>query len=144
PPSPRVSALGDRRNVNALHRQLPTARLVDARDLEESDPRIPELEISPGGLDQAREELAPEERELDADRLLEPKRGSVAVRLDERRRVHLRKAEADEDVLDPAAQALVGGQLPEHLAPHGQRERNVGQPEARDLLDDVDLARDVA
>ena len=60
------------------------------------------------------------------------------------RRVRLGEAEADERVLDAAAERLLARQPAEHLAPRRQRVRHVLEPEARDLLDHVDLARDVA
>ncbi len=50
---------------------------------------------------------------------------------------------ADEHVRDQAPQALRVGEPPEHRLPHGQRRGHVLQPEARHLLDEVDLAADV-
>ena len=65
----------------------------------------------------------------------------VSVVGDEARRVGLGEAEADERVLDAAPELLLARERAEHLAARGQRERHVLEPEARDLLDDVDLAR---
>ena len=62
----------------------------------------------------------------------------------EARRVDLGEAEAGERVLDAAAQLLVAGEQAVHLAARRERERDVLEPEAGDLLDHVDLARDVA
>ena len=80
--------------------------------------------------------------QLDRDRLGQLPGRVVVGR--EARRVGLGEAEADERVLDAAAQLLLAGERAEHLAARGQRERHVLEPEARDLLDDVDLARHVA
>ena len=63
---------------------------------------------------------------------------------DERRRVRLREAAAREHVLDESPQALPAGQPAEHRVALGQRERDLLHLEARDLLDEVDLARHVA
>ncbi len=62
----------------------------------------------------------------------------------ERIGVGLEEPLADEHVADEPPQPLLARQAAEHLAPRGQRRGNVLEPEARDLLDEVDLAADVA
>src|SRR6266540_3432911 len=53
-------------------------------------------------------------------------------------------AEAGEDVFDAPLEPLERGERPEHRSTGGKREGNLVHPEAGDLLDHVDLARDVA
>ena len=118
-------------------------RQVDARDLEQRDPptrprrrcgRRPRRG-SAGAASAARCSST------------EIGSGSFQVRVvvgAQARRVRLGEAEADERVLDAAAELLLARQRAEHRAPRGQRERDVLEPEARDLLDDVDLAGHVA
>ena len=62
----------------------------------------------------------------------------------QRIRVRLVEPGADQHVLDLAAQPLEVVQTAEHRLPHGQRRRHLLEPEARDLLDDVDVAPHVA
>jgi len=57
--------------------------------------------------------------------------------------VGLVEAAADEHVLDEPAQPLEMRQPPEHRLPHRQGRRDVFEPEAGDLLDEVDLAAHV-
>jgi hypothetical protein len=65
--------------------------------------------------------------------------------VDEARRVRLREARADEDVLADASQPLLHRQPAEHLPALRQREGHLLEPvDADDLLDHVDLARHVA
>ena len=86
------------------------------------------------GLDEAREERRAQDGQLDRDRLRQlPGVGRVVGT--QARRVGLGEAEADERVLDAAAQLLLARQRAEHLAPRRQRERHVLEAEARDLLD---------
>ena len=113
---------------------------VDARDLEQRDGLLARVGVAACGLEQRGVEDGAERGGLGRERLRQPQ---VAVG-DEGRRVRLGVAGADEDVLDLPAQALLAGQPPEHRVAARQRERDLGQLEARDLLDQVDLARHVA
>ena len=135
------AALGDRGDGRPLLGQI-AAREVDARDLEERDSLGARVDVAAGGLDEARQERGAERGELDRDRLREPPRRVVVGA--EARGVDLGEAEPGEDVLDPAAQLLLAGQRALHLTAGGERERHVLEPEAGDLLDDVDLAGRVA
>ena len=135
------AALGDPGDADALVGEL-AAREVHARDLEQRDPPGARVDVPARRLDEAREERRPQRGQLDRDRLGELPRRVVVE--DEARRVRLGEAEPDERVLDAAPELLLARERAEHLAPRGQRERHVLEPEARDLLDDVDLARDVA
>ena len=54
------------------------------------------------------------------------------------------RPQPDEHVLDEPAQSLRAGKPPEHRVAARQREGDVGEPKARDLLDQVDLPRHVA
>ena len=136
------AAFGDPGDAEPLVRQLAVCREVDARDLEQRDRARARVDVPAGRVDEARQERRPQRGQLDRDRLGQlPRRLVVRTQA---RRVRLGEAEADEGVLDPAAQLLLARQPAEHLAPRGQRVRHVLEPEARDLLDHVDLARDVA
>ena len=55
-----------------------------------------------------------------------------------------REAAACEHVLDEPAQPLPAGKPPEHRVAAREREGDVGEPKARDLLDQVDLPRHIA
>ncbi len=132
---------GDPGDPHVLVRQL--APLEEhARDLEQRDLRRPGVEVARGGVDQARQQSRAQHGEVDRDRLGQPP-ARVAVRA-QRRRVDLGEAQPDQRVLDPATQLLAARQRPEHRAAQRERERHVLEPEARHLLDDVDLARHVA
>ena len=63
---------------------------------------------------------------------------------DEARRVRLREAAAGEHVLDRPPQLLLAREAADRLPARRQRERHVVEDEARDLLDEVGLARHVA
>ena len=68
---------------------------------------------------------------------------SRRFRADGARRVYLVRSRGHERVLDPAAAGAERREAPDHLGAR-EGERHVGKPEARDLLDQVDLARHVA
>ena len=135
------AALGDSGDVQALVREL-AARQVHPGDLEERDVLRAGVEVAAGGFDEARDEARAERGQLDRDRLGElPRRLVVGAQA---RRVDLGEAEPGERVLDAAAELLVAGEQAVHLAARGERERDVLEPEAGDLLDHVHLAGDVA
>src|SRR5207245_1652789 len=128
-------------DVEAFVREL-VASQVYARDLEERDRARACVDVPARGFDEAREQARAQRGQLDRDRL-----GQLPLRVgggDDAGRVRLGEAEADERVLEAAAQLLLACENAEHLAACGERERNVFETEARDLLDHVDLARDVA
>jgi len=103
-----------------------------------------QLDIPPGRVDKAREQPGAKDGELDRDRLGETPGTGVWVVVPERGRVGLDEAEAGEDVFDAPLEPLQGGERAEHRAASGKREGNLVHPEAGDLFDHVDLARDVA
>ncbi len=70
-------------------------------------------------------------------------RGSGSSGL-QRIRIRLVEPRADEHVLDLAPKPLLVSQPPEHRLAYRQRRRHVLEPEARHLLDEVDVAANVA
>ena len=81
---PQEVAFRDARDVHPLLGKLvPAAGQVHACGLEERDPLVPDLDVPPGGLHERRQKLGAENRELDADRLLETDRVRAGVLLDE-------------------------------------------------------------
>ena len=136
-------ALDDAADVDLLLRQPVALRQVDARDLEEVDPLVADRGIPHRGVEQAVQQRLPEHR-LVANRLRQRQAVRLRRRRHERRRVDLGEPERDEHVLDATAQALERRECAEHGPPHRQRERNLVQPDAGDLLDQVDLASHVA
>src|SRR5262245_20204903 len=126
----RKASLENPRDAGPLVREL-AAGEVDAGDLEERDLLGAGIEIPPDGLDEMGQEARAEARQLDGDRLLQlPGR----VLGHHRGRVDLREAEPDEGLLEAPAQLLLPCQAAEHLAASGQRERDVLEAEAGDLL----------
>ena len=149
-PPPRPWRAGSRRrtmpaDAPALLGQLLAARQVHAGDLEERDPLGARVELDLGRLDEARQQRRPQDRLIRRHRIGQPDRardrGSPGR---EAPGVRLVEAGADEHVLDEPAQALLLRQPAAHVPPQRQRERHPVEDGARDLLDDVDLARDVA
>ena len=136
------AALDDPGDVRVLVREV-AVRQVDAGHLEEGDVLRPELDVSAGRIDEAGQEPRAEGRELDRDRLGELPRLRIRIVGPQRRRVRLGEPEAGQRVLDAATQPLDRRQRAEHRLPRRKREGDVLEPESRDLLDDVDLARDV-
>ena len=136
------AALDDPGDARVLVREV-AVRQVDAGDLEERDVLRAELDVAARGLDEARQQPRPKRRELDRDRLGELPRLRIGIVGPQRRRVRLGEPEAGERVLDAPAEPLDRRERAEHLPPRRKRERDVLEPEPRDLLDDVDLARDV-
>ena len=134
-------AFRDRGDAQSLVRKLAIGQ-VDPGYLEQRDVLGTGVDVLPGGLDQARQGRRPQRGQLDCDRLRKLPRGVVLG--NQRGRVDLGEAETDEHLLDSAAELLLARQRAEHLTPLGQREGDVLEPEADDLLDDVDLTRDVA
>ena len=127
-----------------LLRELALARQVDARDLEERRVLVPERVVRAHRGRDLGQELGAEHRLVGRRRLGQAQRGRVRVAPDEAGRVRLGEPRADEDVLDRPAESLRRGEHAEHGPAPRQRERNVVELEPRDLLDQVDLARDVA
>src|SRR5205085_4580384 len=108
----------------------PLLRQVDAGDLEQRDALVVDREVEARGVDEARYDRLPQDHRLGGD--------------GEARRVRLRETAADERLLDHAPQALLAREAAEADVLLRQRERDLAQLVARDLLDEVDLARDVA
>jgi hypothetical protein len=134
------AALDDPRHVPGLDGQRLAARRVHPRDLEERDVAVAPRDVLPRRLDERRRERRAQRGGFARERL-----GQAVVALrDERRGVRLREAAADERVLDDAPRTLPRRQAPEGDVPARQRERDLVHPEARDLFDEVDLARRVA
>ena len=113
------------------------------RLLEERDVVVAGIDVPPRRREQAFDERRPENSLLARERLLQRDAASRRLLRQQAPRVCLRVAESDEDVLDPPADPLVLGQPAEHRLTRRQPARHVGEAEARDLLDDVDLASDV-
>ena len=122
----------------ALLRQLLTGRPEDARNLEQRDPVDAGVPVPLGRLEQAEPEIGPERGHLGRVRLLE--REPALRRGHERPRVRLGEAGPDEHVLDLAPQTLLPGQLHRGSGSRGQGRGHLLDPEANDLLDEVDRA----
>ena len=139
------AALEDRADVDALVRQRTGAgRQVDAGDLEEADRFGARVDVAAHGVHEARQKRRAQDGEVRGDRLRKAQCMRVGVVVTQRRRVRLCEPEAREGVLDATEQLLFARERAEHHASRRQRERDVVEAEARDLLDDVDLSRDVA
>ena len=134
------AALDDGAERPVLVGELAAGRQVDACDLEEPDAGVAGVEVVPGGLDEAREQPRAEHRLLARLRLRDAQGLRVRILGDEARRVRLVEPGAEQHVLDDAAQSLLLREPAEHLAPGGQRVRDLVEPDAADLLDEVDLA----
>ena len=139
---PEVAAVGDPRHVPALLRELPVAGEEDPRQLEERDPLDTGVAIPACRLDEPVLEVVAERGELGAEGLLQ--RDPAVAGRHQRPGVRLVEAGPDEHVLDLPPQPLVPGQLRRLRRARGQRRGHVLDPEAHDLLDEVDGARDVA
>ena len=128
--------------MHVLVGQVAAAGQVDARDLEQRDPPRAGVAVALRRLDEARQQRRAQRGQLDGDRLRAASRscrrpggGSACTsRRTRARRAHPRRGAA----------VAAARQRSEHRASRGQRERHGVEPEARDLLDDVDLARHVA
>ena len=146
-PRPSTSAIApgdDPRDAPALVGQLLAGREVDARDLEERDVLCAGVDAGARRLDQARHERRPQDRLLGGHRARKPDRVRDPDRSREAPRVRLRETGADEHVLDDPAQPLLLGEPAAHVPAQRHRERDAVEQRPRDLLDHVDLARDVA
>ncbi len=137
------AALGDPGQMPALVRQLLAGREVHARELEERDPLVARVEVALHRADEAGDERRPQHRLVRGERIGKAERVGVRVAPVEAPRVRLVEPGADERVLGTAAQALLAGQATRAGAT-GKGEGDLVQVNARDLLDDVGLARDVA
>ena len=121
-----------------------SARQVDVGVLEERDVVVARVDVAQGGGEQALDERRAQHGLLARERLLQFDGARCRVLGQKAPGVRLRVPEADEHVLDPASDALVLGEPAEHRLTRRQACRDVVEPEARDLLDDVDLASHVA
>ena len=82
---------------------------------------------------------------LRRERIGQAQGSGIGIARDEAQRVRLEEAGAHEHVLDEAPQALALREAAEHRAPEREREGDLLEAvDARDLLDQVDLPRDVA
>jgi hypothetical protein len=82
---------------------------------------------------------------LGGERVGEAEGVRIAVVRDEAPRVRLREPGPDEDVLNEPAKALLAREAPAHRARARKREGHLLEAvDPRHLLDEVDLARDVA
>ena len=141
-----VAALTDASEVPALVWKLLTGGRwqIDPGHLEQRDRVVPEIPVVASRAHEALDEGGAQDGVVRGERHGESQRVRVRVARDEAPRVGLGEAAARHDVLDEAAEPLILREAAEHLAPRGQRERDVVEPEACDLLHEVDLARDVA
>ena len=140
------TALGDRAARAALVGQLAAARQVDAGDLEKRDALVAVVDVPARRLDEALQQAssAASPGRPRSARGASRRSGSLAVGTSERR-VRLGEAEPDEQRPRRAAAAAAPASARPNISRRGrERERNVVEPEARDLLDEVDLAGDVA
>ncbi len=78
---PQEAALRDRRrpDVRSSGSSPGAAGQIHPRDLEERDPLVPDLDVPSRGLEQRREELRPQDGELDRDRLRQPERVRIVA-----------------------------------------------------------------
>ena len=113
------------------------------RDLEQRDVLVAHRSVPLGGSEQAREQRRAQDRLVARERVGQPQRVAVGVLADEARRVRLREAAAGEHVLDRPPELLLAGEAADRLPAGRQRERHVVEHEARDLLDQIGLARHV-
>ena len=135
------AALDDRAEPQMLVRGLLVGGEVDARDLEQRDRVVARVHVALRRVDEPVEQRRPQGHLIHVHRIDQPDRPVWH----EAEGVRLRHADADEHVLAEPSQPLLDRTPPEHLAPFGQRERHLLEAvDADDLLDDVDLARDVA
>ena len=141
-----VAALADASEAPAFFRKPLTRgrRQVDPRHLEQRDRLVAQIRVVAGRGHEALDEGRPQDRVVRGERHGESQRVRVRVARDEAPCVGLAEATARHDVLRHPPQALILREAAEHRAPRGQRERDVVEPEACDLLDEVDLARHVA
>ena len=86
----------------------------------------------------------PEDGLIRGHRTREPDRLGARIGRDQAPRVRLGEPGPDERVLDDAPQTLLLREPATDVAPERHRERDAVEKRPRDLLDDVDLARDVA
>ena len=134
------------RDAPALVRQLAAGRQVDARDLEERDPVGARVDVVPrrprrgSGASVVRSTAV-----LGRDRLRQPQRARVRSSAQRGSACTSRRSPSPTSTSSTRRRSCCSRvSRAEHLAARRQRERDVLEPEARDLLDDVDLARHVA
>ena len=124
--------------------RLLAARQVDARELEQRDVLVAGVDVLARSRDQALEQRRAENRLIAAHRIGQADRSRVGVGGDEAPRVRLAEPGTDEHVLDQPPQPLLAGQVTGDRAAQRHRVRHPVEHDAGDLLDQVDLARDVA
>ena len=96
------------------------------------------------GVEEPRHDRRSQERLVGGHRAREPDGVGSRIRADEAPRVRLGQPGADEGVLDDTPQALLLRQAPSHVPAQGHGVRDPVEHRPRDLLDEVDLAHDVA
>ena len=124
--------------------QLLSRGEVDARDLEQRDVVGAGVDTRARGFDETRHDGGPEDGLLRGHGTREPDCLGARIGRDEAPRVCLGEAGPDERVLDDTAQTLLLREAATDVAPQRHRERDAVEKRPRDLLDDVDLACDVA
>ena len=118
-------------------------RQIHVADLEERSPLETELEVARRRRDQPVFQARPQGGVVRRQRLRQLDSSGRGLARHQARGLDLGVAGADEDGLDRATKTLRTGQLADGLTTQRQRERHVVEPEACDLLDEIDFARDV-
>ena len=138
-----VAALDDAGDTPVLVRQLLARGQVHARDLEERDALVADGAVSLGDGEEARQQRRAQDGLVARERQRKPQRVAVGILGHETRGVRLGEAAADEHVFDGAPQLLLAREAPDRVSARRQRERDIVEDEARNLLDEVGLARHV-
>ena len=141
---PEEIALGDAPETPALLGQRLLGRQVHMGDLEQRHALVAGVHVVACGSHEPEEKSRTQHALQLRQRLGQDEGQGIRILRLQRVRVRLEETAADEHVRDGPAEALLVRQPPEHLPARRQRRRHVFEPEARDLLDDVDLAPDIA
>ena len=128
----------------ALLGQALAARQVDARELEQRDALVAGIDVLPRSRDQALEQRRAENRLIAAHRIGQADRSRVGIGGDEAPGVRLAEPGTDEHVLDLPPQPLLAAQVTGDRAAQRHRVRHAVEHDPGHLLDQIDLARDVA
>ena len=139
-----VPAGDDGGDAPALGGQLLAGREVDACDLEERDVVEACIHTRARGIDEPRHDRRPQDRLIRRHRARQADRVGIRILGDEAPRVGLGQPGSDEDVLDRASESLLLRQPALHVATQRKRVRDAVEQRPCDLLDEVDLAGDVA
>ena len=102
------------------------------------------VDVHSRGLHETVEERRPQQRVVAAHRLGDAQRARVGIGRRQAPGVGLGEPGPDQHILDPPAKALLGCQVSRDRTPERQGVRNPVEHGARDLLDEIDLARHVA